>query len=799
MSLRFLRRSPLFCAMVVLILGLGIGAGTLIFTAIDAFVLRPLPVVRPERLARLGVEISPVNVSFEQSGMYERVLAEQGRSFDAVFSFFAVDAAFVAGRHVETVTCEVVSDNYFAALGLRPERGSFFGGASLPAVVSASLWRRALGGRDDAIGSTVRVRGAVFTVAGVIDFGGLDLERRADVWAPKSAWRAWSGNGDFRRAPAQIFVRLRDGVDRAQAEAEVRLLYPAMVEADLDGLKGITPGDVARRKAQRVVLEAAARGVSAMRKQFSTAAAVLLGAVAALLLLMAANVGGLMLARGEARRHEIALRRSLGASWWGVAGATLWESLVLAAAGALLGALIALWSGPLLLSFLPSRRPLNVNLDPDLRVLAFAVAVTGSVAVLASIAPAASALRTDLVQVLGKSGARVTAPVLGRAMVAIQVALATVLVAGSLSLLRSLEALRHQDPGFARGRLIVAELDPGMAGVRRAGARALYEDVLRRARELPGAVNASLTGWPLMRGMGIKTTIGPVGTRLTPADRLNVSVNYASETHFANLGMKLLAGRNLLPADAAASPKPVVVTESFARQFFPDVDPLGREFGEAGPDEVARGVYRVVGVVRDVKYRGMREMAPPTFFRAFGGAEEMGVTLHVRTGIGETEMIGQIRKMLAARGLSPVNIATMEQEIETSMWQERMLAALSQVFAALAALVAGIGLFGLIAFTLARRTREVGIRVAVGATPTGIAALFARYAAAAVAPGILLGFAAFALARRPLEPLLFGSRAGAAMPLAVSALVLVLASVAAVGLPLLRATRIQPSAALREE
>jgi predicted permease len=802
MSIRFVRRSPLFSAFVVAILGLGIGASTLIFNAIDAFLLRPLPVARPERLARLGVEISPVHVSYEQSGAYERVLAERGRSFEAVFSFYPLDTAFVAGKHVETVTCEVVSDNYFAALGLQAERGSFFSGASLPAVVSASLWRRAFGGREGAIGSAVRVHGAAFTVVGVIGggFGGLDLERRADVWVPKSAWRAWS-DPDTGREPARIFMRLRDGVALPQAEAEVRVLYPAMVEADLAGMKGVTPGEVARSKAQRVLLAGAGQCVSGMRKQFSTAAAVLSGAIAALLLLVAANVGGLMMARGEARCHEIALRRSLGASRWNVVQAALSESLLLTSAGALVGALIARWSGPLLISLLPSRRPLNADLSPDVRVLAFTIVVTAGVALLASIAPAANALRTDLIQVLGKSGSRVTAPAWGRAMVGVQVALATVLVAGSVSFIRSIEALRNQDLGFARERLIVAELDPGMAGVRRADAPPLYQEILRRARELPGAAEASLTGWPIMRGVGIKTTIGPAGSRLTPADRLNVSVNYASETHFHEHGDKAGLGPQSLTRGRKRFSETGCRDREFVRQFFPGVDPLGREFGEAGNDQTARPVYRIAGVVRDVKYRGMRELEPPTFFRAFSGHEEMGVTIHVRTRINESEMTGQIRKMLAAigPGLSPVNIASMEREIETSMWQERMLTALSQMFAVLAVLVAGIGLFGLIAFTLARRTREMGIRMAVGATPAGIAALFARYAGVTVAPGILSGLAIFTLARGALKPLLFGYGSEPTVPLAASALVLVLASAAAVVAPAVRAARIQPSAALREE
>jgi predicted permease len=805
MALRFIRRSPLFSASVVVLLGLGIGVSTLIFTAINALLLRPLHVTKPERLARLGVEMSASHVNFIQSGFYAQVLAERGKSFESVFTYLPLDAALVTGNHVETVTCEVVSDNYFAALGLRPERGTFFGsgdGDSLPAVVSGALWRRAFGGREDAIGSVVRVRGAAFTVVAVMGkgFGGLDLERRADVWVPESARKAWSGNPNTRSEPAAVFVRLRDGVELAQAEAETRVLYPAMVETDLSGVKGVTPSDVARQKERRVVLESAAQGVSPMRKQFSNATSALLGAIATLLLLIAVNVGGLMLARGETRRSEIALRLSLGASRWGVVRAILSESFLLSGTGALLGLLIAHGGGPLLVAFLPSRRPLNLDLSPDVRVLAFTIAATAGVAVLASIAPALSALRTDLIQALGKAGSRVTAPMFGRAVVAIQVALATLLVAGSASLVRSLDVLRKQDPGFTRERLVVTVVDPGTAGLKWEQMPFVREEILRRARELPGAADASITERPLMRGVGMKNSMGPAGSQLTAADRLNVSLNRVSETHLTNMGMKLVGGRHLVPPDAKVFPKPAVVTESFARQFFPGADPLGREFGPAGPDGIARARYRIAGIVRDVKYRGMREMAPPTFFTMLSGDEEL-VTLYVRTLIDEAAMIRQIRAMLASigPGLSPTEIATMEQDIEASLWQERMLSALSQLFAALAALVAGIGLFGLIAFALARRTREVGIRVAVGATRGSIARLFARYAAITVAPGLLFGFACFALTKRALQPLLFGAGAEAAEPLAASALLLLLVSVAAVVGPVLRATRIQPAAALREE
>ncbi|HET8549999.1 MAG TPA: ABC transporter permease, partial [Bryobacteraceae bacterium] len=696
------------------------------------------------------------------------------------------------------------SDNYFDALGLRPERGAFFQSSreSLPAVVSHALWRNVFASRDDAVGSGVRVRGVAFTVTAVAPagFGGLDLERRADVWVPARAWSAWRANSGSRYAPAQIVVRLRNAVELAQAEAEVRGLYPAMVDAGAAEATGLTAADIARQKQRRVLLASAGRGVSAIRKQLSKAMPALIGAMAALLLLIAVSVGGIMLARGEMRRADIALRLSIGASRWHVLRAMLSESATLTGAGALLAWLIAQGGGPLLTEFLPSRRPLNIDLHPNLRVLAFTAAVTAAVALLASIAPALSALRTDLMQVLGKGASRTTAPVSGRGIVIVQVALAAMLVAASISLARSLAALRQQDPGFERERLIVAVLDPRTAGAARQQLPSLYAEVLRRAGELTGTADASMGGAPLMRGVGFRNTMGRAGSPLTEADRLNVSLNYASDTHFRNLGVDLISGRNVTRGDLEMHPTPVVVTESLAKEFFPGVDPLGREFGPAGPDGFARPEYRVAGVVRDVKYRGMREMAPPTFFAAFRGTEEM-VTLHVRTRIHEGEMMRQIRAMLASigPGLTPISMATMEQEIETSLWQERMLSFLSQVFAIVAALIAAMGLFGLITFTLARRTREVGIRVAVGATPGRIVQLFAGYASGAVVPGILLGLGAFAVGRRGLDPLLFGSGAGSVAPMTGAALALTFVTVIAVAVPVIRAARILPAVALRDQ
>ena len=252
--------------------------------------------------------------------------------------------------------------------------------------------------------------------------------------------------------------------------------------------------------------------------------------------------------------------------------------------------------------------------------------------------------------------------------------------------------------------------------------------------------------------------------------------------------------------DAGKKPMPVVVTESFAKQFFPGLDPLGRSFGRADDNGYGRDDYSIVGVARDAKYRGMREIAPPTFFSLFSGDPDSAV-LYIRSGVDPQMAMRQVRSVLAGigPGLAPVSIATLESEIEMSMWQERLLASLSRVFAGLAVLIAGIGLFSLLAYVLSRRVREVGIRIAVGATPARIARLFAAYAAWAVIPGIALGSAGFVAARRVLEPILFGSGAGLSRPLFISALALTLVGVAAILLPVMRSTRIEPTVALRQE
>jgi predicted permease len=809
-AIRSIAHAPLFTAVVVLLLALGIGVSALIFTAVDALLLRPLPIAHPERIVRLGVPRSPTHITYEHPYVYAQVLRERAHDFSGVFASWPVEMAFASAHRVQSITGNTVSGNYFSVLGLTPALGRLFtaaderGGAPV-AVLSHRFWMREFAGRKDVIGATVNLRGSPFTVIGVLQpgFVDLDLENRPDVWLPMSAWELWTGQADIAHVPAQLYMRLRAGVSVAQAEADVRSLYPEMVAADFAGSPDASAESLNREIAMRPILAGVERGVSTLRQQFSGAVTAVMGGVAALWLLVCGNIGGLMLARAEAHRRTVAILLSLGASRWSVLRRTLLEAGLLSTAGTLAGVWIACGCGPWLLRFLPARRPLGIELAPDMRVVAFAAAICVFSALLMSVFPAIDTFRADLAGVMRRTGGRATRPRLARGLAAFQVGLATLLMAGSFALVRSLDAIRAQDPGFRRERLIVMTLNPRMAGVKPDQVPRVFAEVVRRARSLPGVEAVSTAQRALMRGVGFKANVGRVGTRMTFADSLNVSANGVSLDHFANMGMRIVKGRGFDPADNRAKPRPAIVSESFARQFFPGQDPIGQTFGLGAIGSVIRPDYRIVGVVNDSKYRGMREVPPLTLYTLLDddAAGYEGMALHVRVRGNPASAIAALIEMLRGigPGLAPTDVATMEQEIDTSLWQERLLAALSSIFALLSAAIAGLGLFGMLAYAVSRRSREIAIRVAVGATAGRIAAMIGRDAAFAVAPGLLLGLAAYAACSRAVASLLYGVAPWDTLSMAGAATCLFAVSLFASFFPAIHAATIQPSQALREE
>jgi predicted permease len=813
-AIRSLWHAPLFAGVVVLLLALGIGANALIFTAVDVLLLRPLPVAHPEQIVRLGVRRSPTHTFYEHPYVYVGVLRQRAQAFSDIFASESVEIAFGSGNRVESITGNMVSGNYFSAVGLTPALGRLLMASDEEshapvAVLSHGFWKRAFAGRGDVIGSNINLRGAAFTVVGVLQpgFVDLDLENRPDVWVPMSAWTLLTGEADMGVASAQVYMRLRAGVAQgvtlAQAEADVRSLYAEMIAAYLARNPAEAGERMAHEIAMQPLLTSAERGVSTLRKQFSGAVTAVMGGVAALLLLVCGNVGGLMLARAESHTREVAIRLSLGASRWSILRRTLTEAVLLSGAGAAAGLWVARSCGHWLLGFLPARRPLGIDLVPDLRVVAFAAAICVLAAAVVSVFPAIHTFRADLGGVIGRQGGRASRPRLGRGLVAFQVGLATLLMTGGFALVRTLHAIRAQDPGFRRENLIVMTLNPRTAGVKPAAVPAVFDEVVRRARSLPGVEAVSLAQCALMRGIGFKGSAGRTGSRIAFADLLNFSLNGVSLDHFANMRMRITRGRAFQPADNHGKPRPAIVSESFARQFFPGMDPIGQTFGTGSLGSVIRADKVIVGVVNDTKYRSMRETPPPTAYSLLGddAFQFETMALHVSAHGNPASTIAGLTGMLrgVGPGLAPTDVATMEQEIDTSLWQERLLAALSSILAVVSTVLAGLGLFGMLAYSVSRRTREIGIRVAVGASAGRIARMIGRDAASAVVPGLVLGLAVYAACSRAVAALLYGVTPWDAMSVSGAVACLIAVTVCATLSPAVRAAVIQPSQALRDE
>jgi predicted permease len=660
------------------------------------------------------------------------------------------------------------------------------------------------------LGEKVRLRAVPFTIIGVTPrgFHHLSVEGGPDVIFPAAAEYLWLANRDAVDQ-GQIFARVRPEASIAQASAEAEALYPGLAETAWSAFQwgpSFTEEQkrniIAGEKRNRGVFEPVSRGTSRLRKQFALAVQVLMGAVGALLLLVCANIAGLMLARGEASRKEIAVRLSLGATRFTVASQLLIDALVLSILGAVAAMLVARLGGPVLLAFLPSRRPLNLELLPDARVLFFAGGVCVVTAVAMSIVPALHLFRADLTALMGRGGSRHRRSYAGIALIGLQVALSAMLVAGGGALVRTLHQLRSADLGMDRRNLIVMVVNPQIAATRFGQPKEMEDQVnqiVRQARNLPGVEGVSTTAFPQMRGIGGKMTVAPTGTPIRDADFLNTTFSSVSVGHFQNAGMRILAGRDFRPADTSRDkPQRVIVSEGFARRFFPHVDTLGKTFG-AGMNVTAGADYEIIGVVKDIRFRSMREEAPPIFYQATD--RYYAVTLYIRTRIPAAPMIAQLRSMLSSvgPGLAPSEVATMEQDIETSLWQERLIAALATVFAIASAVLVAIGLYGMLAYSIARRTREIGIRMALGARPSHLIEMISRDVLLSVAPGMVLGFAVYASCARFLSPVLYGVRPMDAVSIAAAIALIGMVAALAGLIPTRRAIGIEPSEALREE
>jgi predicted permease len=802
---RLLVKSPGFTAVAVLTLALGIGVNTAIFTWMKALVLEPLPgVPRPGELVMLaGQNRDGTGCCWGTS--YPNYLDYQARARTVdILGYEIASVDLTVGGEPERVSGTIVTGNYFDVLGVKAALGRTFQpeeyrtpDTHAVVVISHALWQRRFGSDPDVVGRAVTLNNRPFTIVGVLPQGfrsampGIAF----DVFVPATLQAAVVPGSDRLHARGAAWLdligRLRPGATRDRAQAEMNVIS-RQIEQEHPGLftqEGRTLGVY--------TLTDAPLGVA------SAAYPVLLSlmAVVGLVLLVAcANVANLLLARAAARQREMAVRLAMGARRGQLVRQLLTESLLLAGLAGGLGLLLAHWLGRAALGFLPSTDlTVSLNLDADARVLAFAATVAMATGVVFGLVPALQTSRVDLVTTLKaeRTDAGARRAWLRGALVAAQVALSLVALVTAGLFLRSLWAARALDPGFDTGPALMVSMDLFPNGYTAETGDALYRRILDGAAALPGATGATLVRRPPLSSRGARGTgIDEVeGYTPGPNERMGTLYDTVGPDYFQMMGIPLVRGRGFSTRDDAASTPVVVVNQTMARTYWPGEDPLGRHL------QIGDRRLEVVGVARDVKYRSIDERARLYMYLPVYQRYEPDETLVVRTAGEPTALVEPLRRLVA--GLDPnlalFNVRTMAEHVNGALGSRRVAATGAVVFGLLALALAMVGVYGVVSYTVTRRTHEIGVRVALGARPGDVFRMALVHGLRPAAVGAVIGLAAAYAAARLLRGLLYGVSPGDPATFAAVALLLALVAVAAAWVPARRAMRTDPVTALRYE
>jgi putative ABC transport system permease protein len=810
-ALRLLSRHPVLTLVAALSLGLGVGANTTIFTLVNEVFLRPLPMEAPERLVSVftadernrrsafGGFMPTSRPNFEdlraQNDVFEALIAQ---------SFAAVSLS--GGGEPEQVPAEVVSPGYFSTLGAPMAAGRGFLpdeertlGAAPVTVLSYGLWQRRYGGDRDLVGRTIALNGRPFTVVGVTaqSFKGTNAIGGPQLWVPFAMYRETTAvfsrdNWDSRRALLLGMTgRLRSGVSVEQAAANLNTIAAALAREYPNDNQG---------RSFTVVPLAQATINPAFRGNFVTAGGLLMVIVGVVLLVACANVANLLIARASARRQEIAVRLSLGAGRGRLIRQLLIESLTLGLLGGLLGLLVALWTRPVLQAMRPPFLPEGaLAMTLDLRVLVFTAGLAILTGLLFGLVPALQFSRPDLV---GELKDRSSQPSGGRrrvttrnALVVAQVALSCVALTGAGLFLRSLDQARLIDPGFDADRVAVLSFDLAMQGMPLDAALARQQQLLERVRGIAGVERAAYATTTPLAGGGFARSVFLEGQ--DSSDSRNgrlIQVSAIGEGYLATLGIPMLRGRDFMPTDIAQSPQVVIVNETMARQLWLDQEAVGKRFRFFREEQFTE----VVGVARDSKYNFIGEAPTPYIYRPLLQDAQTGATLTVR-GATPDAVLGTVRSVVQQMepNMPLVGVFTMRDIFDQALWAPRMGAILLVVFGALALVLAAIGVYGVMAYSVSQRTRELGIRVALGASTGEVRAMVLRQGLALTVIGIAVGVTAALLLTSLVANLLYGINAVDPVTFTVMPLILVTVAALAIYLPARRASRVDPVIALR--
>ena len=799
-GLRLLRKYPATTAVAVATLALGIGVNIAIVTLLDRVLIRRLPVEAADRLVAVveNAERDPAIFS------YPEFSALRGRAdlFAGVAAYTQRPFSISDGTASERVVGQVVSANYFATLGVRPALGRFFvdeedqtPGAHSVAVIGDRLWRGRFAMDPAILGRTIRVNASPFTIVGVApaEFTGTSRGSSVDVYVPLSMHvQALPGTRGALTNPnwgwLMAIARLAPGVSRAQAQAA--LTIPS------DDAPSPEPGGKAGGKRAARLLADGSRGHVDRVRDLTVPLKLLAGAVAFVLLIACANVANLLLARAMSRRREIAIRLANGATRGRIARQLLVEGVMLALIGGAGGLLVGRWCIGLLLGFQEqtSLVPRTFDGSLDARALAFTAALALITGVAFAVVPIRHALRADVAGSLKDD-----TPIMGRfrrltlrnLLVAGQVALSVIMLIGAGLCVKSLRALHTIDPGFQPDRVITASFDLGMSGYDNARGPLFANALLQRIATLPGVDSASLGHIVAFSSLFWISGASIDGYMPPPGERMAFNFNAVGPDYFRTVGAPLISGREFTTQDTREAGRVIVINEAAKRKYWPGRDPIGTR--------TSRG--EVIGVVRDGKERGLTLDARPTIYLALPQAFQPQLTLHVRSADTSDAMRAAIRRELQALdpALSIYNVRTLADEQAGSLYNERMSATLLSLFAALAVALAAIGLYGTLSFLVTERSRELGIRLTLGARPNDLLRLVAGQGLALTLSGAVLGLCgAFALTRY-LRTLLFGVTPTDPLTFALTPLLFVCVALLACWIPARRAMRLDPVRVLKGE